>query len=298
MVFIGDKAAYQLRINEIPKMSAFNNLLLGKSFFPISNSFSIETDEIYLGVVRAILSNDKTAFETHYLTKKKSNPTKESPSPFVNDDFLIFCLIVGITKFGEEKTWIKNIISLRSRNPITITFENLSTENYFSKSNLPEIVLMFFQLNNQSLINNEFLNTTYKSICENTSLFESKSDFQIVCSLRAYDLIIELKEAPHGSEIAQLRVFNKKFLKRIKVLSWMVQSIILIIVFYGGFEIISRFPTAKIYVDHIGSVIKVLGIIGLSQLGNLFPVVRKKSYEFILLLFGYPIELIAKENFK
>jgi hypothetical protein len=213
----------------------------------------------------------------------------------VYDDFLIFCLIVGIIKFEEDKTWIKNIISLRSRSLITNTLENILTENYFSTKNLPEIVLMFLQINNQPLINNNILNAAYKSISDNSLLFESKSDFHILCSLRAYDLVIELKEAPDGSEMKLLKEFNVKFLKRIKLLSWFVQSIFLILVFYAAFEIVSRYPSVKTFVDRIGSVLKVLGILGLSQLGNLFPVVKKISYEILLKLFGYPSSLIERE---
>ena len=142
------------------------------------------------------------------------------------------------------------------------------------------------------------MTTAFKSISENTTLFESKSDFHIVCSIRAYDLIIELKEAPDGSEVNLLRKFNTKFLKRIKVLSWLVQSIILIAIFYEGFEIVSKYPTVKEYIDKIGSVLKALGIIGLSQIGNLFPIVKRKSYEVMLRLFGYPIGLIKDLNSK
>ncbi|NQT65494.1 MAG: hypothetical protein HQ554_04885 [FCB group bacterium] len=144
MVSIENKADYQLRINESPKLAAFNNLLLGKSFVPSLQQNLNESDKIYFGLVSAIHSNNKVVFETHYNKKKRSNPSKDSPTPFVNDDFLIFCLILGVIKFEYDKNWIKNIISIRSRNPITITFENILNENYYSKSNLPEIVLVFF----------------------------------------------------------------------------------------------------------------------------------------------------------
>lgn len=294
MVSIEDKTNYQLRINDSPKLTAFNNLLLGKSFTLSANSDINESEEIFFGILSAIHSNDKAVFEKYYNKKNKSHPSKESPSPFVNDDFLIFCLIVGIIKFSDDNSWIKNILSLRKRNAITITLENILTENYYSKSNLPEIVFMFFQLNNQNLITNEFLTTTFKSISENITLFEGKSDFHILCSIRAYDLIIVLKESPDGSEVNLLREFNTKFLKRIKVLSWLVQSIILIAIFYEGFEVVSKYPKAKEFIDRIGSVLKVLGIIGLSQIGNLFPIVKRKSFEIMLKLFGYPNGLIEK----
>jgi len=298
MVSIEDKANYQQRIKESPKLTAFDNLLSREAFSSSANSGINETEEIYFAIVSAIYSNDKATFETHYSKKKKSNPTKESLSPFVNDDFLVFCLIVGIIKFNGDKSWIKNIVSLRSRNAVTITLGNLLTENFYSKDNLPEIVLIFFQLSNQSLINNAFLTTAFKSISKNTALFESKSDFHIICSIRAHDLIIELKEAPDGSEVNLLKTFNAVFLKRIKVLSWIILTAILIAAFYGTSKLISRYSPIKTFFDEIDSVLAVFGIFGLSQIANILPVVRRKSNELMLRSLGYPNELIKKLNKK
>jgi hypothetical protein len=146
MVSLENRVDYSLRINQSQKLSAFNNLLLGKTILPLSKQEMNQSDEIYFELVSAIHTKDKATFEKFYNKKNKSHPSKESPSPFVNDDFLIFSLIVGILKFGLDKAWIKEIISLRNRNAITITLENILNENYYSKSNLSEIVLMYFQL--------------------------------------------------------------------------------------------------------------------------------------------------------
>src|ERR1044071_798751 len=109
MVSLEEKLAYKDQINDNPKLTAFNNLLLGKSISqPISNGLN-ETDEIYYGALMAIQTNNNTQFENFLNKKNKSNPKKETP--FVNDDFLIFCFIVGIMKFGSDRGWIKNIMS-------------------------------------------------------------------------------------------------------------------------------------------------------------------------------------------
>ncbi|ULQ52158.1 hypothetical protein [Flavihumibacter fluvii] len=294
MVSLEEKLTYNVRINESPKLTAFNNLLLRKAIRQSEVDDIKEVDEIYYAIVNAIHTNDKILFETYFNKKNKSNPSKESPSPFVNDDFLIFCLIVGILKFGCDKSWIKNIISLRGRNIFTITLENIINENFYSTSNLPEIVLMFFKLNNQALITNEFLTTTFKSISDNVTLFESKSDFHILCSLRSYDLIIELKESNDGSEVNLLKMFNLKFLARTKVITWFVQTTILILLLYWIFKTISINPEIKNTFDKIGSVMKVLSLFGISQLGNFFPFIKRKLYEIMLRIFGYPKDLIKK----
>lgn len=294
MVSIEDKVIYQLRINETPKLAAFNNLLLNKPFLLNIPELN-ESEEIYFGIISAIQSKNKILFETHYNKKKKSNPSKESPSPFVNDDFLIFCLIVGIVKFNSNKSWINNIIAIRSRNNITITFENIINENYFSKNNLPEIVLMFFQLTNKELINSEFLTLTFKSISENMALFESKSDFHIICAKCAYDLCIVLKESPDGSEIKLLQLFNEKFLKRVKILSWLVQTVLMFLFLFLIIKVFSCFPTVKTFFDDYDPI---FGVLGLSLLGNFIPAIKKNSYEMLLKAFGYSNELITLKNKK
>lgn len=150
-------------------------------------------------------------------------------------------------------------------------------------------------MNNQSLITNDLLTTAFRSVTANTALFESRSDFHIICSIRAYDLIIALKVAPDGGEVSLLREFNKEFLKRMKFWAWLAQTSIVIGIIYGGFEIISEYPFVKEYIDKIGSVLKVLGAVGISQLVNLLPIVKKKSHELLLRLFGYPKELINEQ---
>lgn len=288
MVSLEEKMNYNLRIINSPKLTAFHKLLLGKSIV-IQKMDLNDSDEIYFGIINAIQAENKTQFELYFNKKNKSNPNKESPSPFVNDDFLIFCLIVGIFKFNIDRVWIKNIISIRSRNSITETLENIINENYLSKSNLYEIVFVFFNLCNQSLITNEFLTTTFKSIAENVNLFESRSDFSIICSITAYDKIIELKESPDGSEIKLLRQFNSKFLRRVKILSWVTQNFAIIILLSSLVKLVSSNTAVKTFFDNYDPI---LGVLGLSLVGNFVPIFKKKSYEIILRLLGYPKELI------
>jgi hypothetical protein len=296
MVSIENRVDYSLRINQSQKLTAFNNLLQGKAVLLFTNEEMNQSDEIYFELVNAIHTKDKASFEKFYNKKNKSHPNKESPTPFVNDDFLIFSLIVGITKFELDRVWIKEIVSLRKRNAITITLENILNENYYSKSNLNEIVLMYFQLNNPSLITNNFLNDTFKAILEYTALFENKSDFQIICAIRSYDLIIVQKEALDGSEINLLKQFNSSFLKRVKIIAWIFQTIILITLIYFTIVLISNNPEIKAFFDKIGSVLKLFGILGISQLGNIIPVFKRISNEILLCILGYPAKLIKKSE--
>ena len=293
MVSVEIKSEYLLSILNSQKLSAFNNLLSENSF--ILPSFKLnESDDIYFGVLGAIHSNDKKVFETYYNKKNKSKPEKDSLTPFVNDDFLIFCLIIGILKFGLNRDWIRNIISIRNRTPITITFENILNEDYVSKSNLPEVIVAFLKIVNKTLIDNDLLNTAYKSISQNTSLFKSKSDFQILCAINAENLIVEWKISPSGSEINLLEKFNSKFLNRIKTLRWIIQTIVFVLFLLVLVRILSYVPTIQDFFDKYNPIFTLLGVLGISLLGNFIPTINRKTFELLLQVFGYPGELINK----
>lgn len=294
MVSVENRVSYIERINESLKLKAFNHFLLGKEIDSLSNNNVSETDEQFFKLLSAITSENKTTFEEIYSKKSKSNPTKESPAPFVNDDYLIFCLIIAISKFKIDKTWIKNILSIRNRNTTTITLENILNENYSSTSNQAEVVLMYLHLCNQSKINNDLLNVTYKSITENTTLLENRNDFQILCTFKAYDLIIEQKEASEGNEITSLKSFNQNFKERIKILSWILQAAILFGLIYGLFKLPIYSPEVITFIEQYNFVFTLIGVSGFTFLGNQIPFIKNKSRELLMQLFGYPKELIKK----
>ncbi|MBK9048431.1 MAG: hypothetical protein IPL74_17695 [Bacteroidetes bacterium] len=296
MVPIEDKINYLNRISENLKLSAFNHLLIGKAISMPFDSDLSEADEIYFGIISAIQSNDKTSFEKQFNKKSKSNPSKESPAPFVNDDFLVFSVIVGVSKFNIDNSWIKYIVSIRSKNPITTTLDNLLAENYYSTNNLPEIVFMFLQNINSTLITNDFLNYTFKRINENTALLGSKSDFQILCAIHAYNSIILLKEAPEGSEIQLLKSFDSRFVKRMKVLSWMFQMGILIGLIYGLLKLPIYSPETVVIINNYNWAFTILGALGFTFFGNQWSFIRRKTHELTMKLFGYPYGLIRKEK--
>jgi len=296
MVSIENKLTYQHRISDNPKLSGFNQLLVEKA---ITNKTEIEiseSDEIYYGIISAILSNDKTEFEKHFSKKSKSNPNKESPAPFVNDDFLIFSIILGVSKFNLDNYWIKNIVSIRSKNPITTTLDNLLSRNFYSTSNVPEIVFMFLQKFNPSLITNEFLNSTFKRINENTKLFEGKSDFQILCAIHTYNSIILLKEAPDGSEIQLLKSFDTRFVKRVKYLSWMLQMSILFGLIYSLLKLPIYSPETVDIINMYSFAFTIFGAFGFTFFGNQLGIIRRKTLELTLRLFGYPKGLIKNNQ--
>ena len=298
MVSVESRFSYIERINESLKLKAFHYFLLDKELSSLASNNISDADEQFFKILFSIQTNNKIKFEEIYAKKSKSNPTKDSPAPFVNDDYLIFCLIVAIIKFGIDKTWIKSIISIRNRNTTTITFENILNESYTSNSNQAEVILVFLYLYKKSLINNDLLNLAYKSITESTTLIESGNDFHILCAFRAYDFIIYQKEASEGSEITLLKIFNQKFKSRIITLSWILRTIIFYFLVYSFIKLSNISPAMVEVLNQKEYVFNLVGALGLTFFSDLIPFLKNKSIELLMRLFGYPRELIQAKNKK
>jgi hypothetical protein len=293
MVSLEEQISYLQRIENTPKLSAFKNMLSGQAVcFPNSDLQISDTDKIYYEITTAIQTNDKNRFVEFFNKKNKSNPNKDNPSPFVHDNFLIFNLIIGIIKFDCDKDWIKYIISIRAKNNITTTFENILNGNFNHSENIKEVVFIYFNLIYQSKISSDLANETFTSINASNQLFQNQNDFIIICAILSYNRIIELKTLPDNSDYQLLKSFETKFTKRIKILAWFIQTIILAFLVFVIYEVISAKPEIKILFDKVGSILKVTALIGISQLGNISPWIKKWFYQILLSAFGYPHKLL------
>lgn len=294
MVSVENRITYIDKISESPKLIAFHYFLLGRDVNPLLNTGLNDSDEQFFKILISIQVSNKPDFEEIYSNKSKSNPSRNSPSPFVNDDYQIFCLIVAIMKFDIDRSWIKRIVSIRSRNAMTVTFENILNENFLSTNNQMEIILIFLSLDYSSKITNDLLNTTFKAIKENTALINSRNDFQILCALRAYDLIIELKEAPDGSEIQLLKSFNTQFIKRTKILSYVFQLCTFLAFFYFILKLPVYSPEIIHLINDYGYIFNILGALGFSFLGNQLTFIKQKAQQLTMRSLGYPREMYEK----
>lgn len=288
MVSLEDRFEYQKRINSNPKLKCLFLFLPGKAIYIPDKVTLSETDSIYFGALKSIQKGKKKDFISFYSKKSKSNPTDEFQSPFVSDDFLIFSFIVGIVKFGLNKEWITRILSLRKRSRITSTFENLLTENYYSKANQPEIIFSFLNIIDSDKVTNELLDSMYNSIIDNESLFDGKNDFLAICSLHAYNELIKIRS---GDETQLLKSFKNKFLKRIGLLTWIVSTLGLFVVLMGLIKLLSFAPKVETFLDDNDPF---LGVLGLSLLGNMVKKFRQFVFKMLLKTFGFPLGILEK----
>lgn len=280
MVSLETRAKYLSEINANPKLLAFYNLLYLKAIKLPTSEIS-DTDSLYYRMIEAIVNHDKGDFDNHYLKISKRNPSRDLYSPFVHDDLLIFTILVGIVKFGIDRTWIQNVISIRGNSTITSSFEALAKENFQSKSDTPEMVISFLEILNKHILDNDYLNQAYLTIVNNQNLFDGRNDFETILSLRAYDLIVTSKQS-EGGELAKLRRFESIFRSRIRIAAFVIYNSLLVIVVYLTIKYLRTYPNVKEYVDTIGLLIGLLGL----SLANYFSAGRRILENCLLRLGG------------
>ena len=231
------------------------------------------------------MSDNKEDFIGLYEQLRRKKPS--SASPWVNNDFLIFVLIVGIYRYSIDKEWIKNVLSQRHtcddvQNKINSTLKNILVDNYNSTENLLEIVIVHNKLSNKELqIQPKHTQSLYQKITNDTNLFSGKHSFLTCISMRAIELLIENCEISNYQDISNLRAFKRVFIKRVEIISKVICFILLSII---TFLIISS------VLKHYETWGKIGLIIGLISNGGLFvcwSLLNKIIRKCLLSLFGY-----------
>jgi hypothetical protein len=92
MVPLEDRIGYLTRVSENAKLSAFNDFLSGKVYPTASGQNSNESEEIFYGILNAILSNSKLNFEIYYNKKVKVSRAKVRQHHLSTMIFLSFLL--------------------------------------------------------------------------------------------------------------------------------------------------------------------------------------------------------------
>ncbi|WP_299110034.1 hypothetical protein [uncultured Winogradskyella sp.] len=283
MVSLEEQNNYLTKAIKNEKLLAFYSLLQLSKFKYSSIDLS-EIDEIYYRIINSVIKNSRKDFKDCYKVISKRIPTENSP--FIHNDLLIFSIILAVFIFKVDRNWIKMVIGKRTKSSISTTFENILNENYQSNSNVQEIVTVFLYLTKERKLTSDILEFTYKSILNNSNLFENKNDFHIIISLKAFESILSLiKEFPNREEHNFLKSFEIRFKKRIKIFSSFIYSLFLLLAVYYLYVLVSLNKDVKAFLDNLNAVLGLFGYLAIS--GGLFAAFRKKFELSILKLFGY-----------
>lgn len=278
MVSVENRVSYLNKIQQIPKIRLFFDLLNGKHC--VDNIVGV--DATYIGLINSLSNNNEQNFKELYNDFSRKKPSGESL--WINDDFLIFILTLGIVRYKIDRTWIKEAIGARTTKKaehlsINKTFSNILDDNFQSNDNLYEIVIVFQDFLNFA-ISIEHFDDLYSRISNNIDLFSSRNDFLVCLSMKAMDIIIISKGLPGNKEIANMRDFITLFQKRVKAISKVIYILILSVI------IILMFFFWEKYAEFLNAMSLIFGLLGVGLL-SFIKWVQDKINKFLLSVLGY-----------
>lgn len=244
MVPLDKRGEYLGRILENDKFLIFYNFIVssGTTLGDKSEALSEVIDEDFVGILKSICNSDSKEFDRYYA--KYSTRIPSTTSPFVNDDYLVFSLIIGVKKFSREKAWILSVVNARKCtsedcNQSLITFKNILIENYNSLDNHFGLVLIC-----QSILKNDLLIPAnkagfFKKIT--SAVFPSKkSDFLNIIELCSFDFLISEQLLSSDGEYQKYRDIVNHVEVRIFQLStlifYLMCSVVVVAVVWSYFK--------------------------------------------------------------
>lgn len=225
-----------------------------------------DIDSLFSEMVLSLRDLNRNRFQL--VLDKISARDPKSTTPFVNDDFLIFIVILGVKKFELDQSWLNRVLEVRGKvtkenGRIVTTYRNILNSGYNSSENLVEIVLFFEEILGEELIKKGLKKSWFKSIVSR-DFPHYKSDFLNVLDLRANYLVLEhATSLLDEGELFQLKKFEAGFLKRVDTIT----NISFFLLLAGVLFLIIWLVFSPKFDSIIGKVDILLGILGVGIFG-------------------------------
>lgn len=270
MVPLDKRGEYLAGILGNEKFLIFYNFIVsnGASVDVESTALSYVIDEGFVGILEAICNLDSQNFEKYY--SQYSTRVPSSSSPFVNDDYLIFSLIVGLRKFNITKEWIEKVLQCRKCssddcNHSLITFKNILLGNYNSLDNHFGIILVFQSILKEDLLTPGNKVRLYSGIT--STIFPSKkSDFLNIIEMHSYDLLINEQLLGGDSKYQEYKLKLENFDKRNKQISLVIYACLYVMWLGGVYYVYYKFDFIGNFISSSESIFGFLGFSGLLAL--------------------------------
>jgi hypothetical protein len=246
----------EIKVN--PKLKSFLDLTTAQHVVRPTGNLR-EVDETYYALQEALSQNSKADFDGAYSKISKRKISADSLAPFIHDDALIFTLLLGITRYNISRAWINEVLDARTPSDITATFKSISRQDYFNRSNLPQIILPFVKLLDGQTLSEDYINESYRRLTSQNEVQKERSDFLKILSINAFDAII-LSKSTEGGEYDKLKKFEKVFLVRVSWIASTFYYVILAAAIWGLHKVLIMVPWLNEWTTFITMIFGVCGI--------------------------------------
>lgn len=264
MVSLDQQTAFFQRLND----SALQPLVqeIGSVEIGAFTSESANASDFALNLLISVKAANKQQAEQYYTLFSKRQPSKETH--WIYDNYVLFCIVAAVVKFGFDTTWITNVINLSLSGGTAVqkgikeTFKNLLAGNYNAKNDYHQISLVYQFLSKDEHYQDDHINKTFNEIWLKPFPIYNE-DFLDLMSLKAIEVAVAKKSLLTSQEQYHLKYFVPTYDRKIGMLttrlSWLVVLSLIAAIFYSLFKLNSLESELPVLVK---GVFFLLGISG------------------------------------
>ena len=291
MVSIIQRLRYRDDLLDNQKIQVFCYFITGQDI-PENLDFPVEVDNFFYTFVKFFQSSNKEGFQKNYTELSRRRPS--SDSPYVYDDYLAFIIVACLLKFDLDGRWMFEVLDIRKCSnlecqQLTTTFKNILRKNFNDKDNNRSVIITMQYLLNMEVLQETEIKAEFLFI-SNGKLPIYKSDILNLVSYRAFDIIIVKANILENEHVSYLRNFEKRFLKRVKIMAtWIYYIFCIALILSGGYAYFKN-PTVK---EMFGSVDVIFAVFTVFGMGGIVAelISKKKITKYLVSkienFFGY-----------
>jgi hypothetical protein len=187
---------------------------------PEQNLQNLDNDVHFL--IQAILNKDVGAFNQIESAYSRKNPVADSP--WINNNYLIFLLLIGQQLFLKDSTWLKKAIEVRRRSNeessfIYDFFISISVGSPNSKGQFAPLYLTYCHLSNKNAITVTLINNSLEELCSIKRFPCYDNEFLNIIYLAAFEICLRYKVPIDVNSAERLSLFKTKIQKRVSSLA-------------------------------------------------------------------------------
>lgn len=233
-----EQTTFFQRLNESPMQPLFHELHsseIGNYTEDLSNASSLA-----LNLLIAVKANNKEQAEKYLSIFSKRQPSKDSH--WIYDNYVLFCIVAAVAKFSLDSSWISRVINLSLAGASSVdkdireSLKNLLAGNYNAKNDFHQISMVYQFISKDEHYRDEHINNVFSVLWLKPFPFFNE-DFLDLMSLKAIEVAVVKKALLSKQEQYDLKgfipAFDRKANKLANVLSWLIVTILILVVFYG-----------------------------------------------------------------